>query len=242
MDPADRFNAKEGTGPLNPYQYAMWSPLRLIDPDGRRECGPNSTVEHHRRTTPATPTWGGTEGMVPAHGAGTGGAPPPSEAPPAAASTSVQPTNSQPGAATQPATTPGGPSYTRPIFAFSGGLVIRVGWQDPNDHGKGYGFRLKIQVDPQTVEDYGHTEEGAALVNEGDTVVQGQLLSQVASPTNGESSGPHLHFNQRKNGQYVPVQITPSHSPVGPGAVLSHDFYEPRNIPLGYHAGYDFHY
>ncbi|HSM91827.1 MAG TPA: RHS repeat-associated core domain-containing protein [Anaeromyxobacteraceae bacterium] len=36
-DPADRLNAKEGTKPLNAYQSVLWNPLRVVDPDGRRD-------------------------------------------------------------------------------------------------------------------------------------------------------------------------------------------------------------
>jgi RHS repeat-associated protein len=37
IDPADRFEAPQTSIVLHPYQYGLWRPGRMIDPDGRAE-------------------------------------------------------------------------------------------------------------------------------------------------------------------------------------------------------------
>jgi RHS repeat-associated protein len=58
-DPANRLDPREGSLPLNAYQYALWNPLRIVDPDGRhdRDFGPDSTLRHDSPRTNAPPVW-----------------------------------------------------------------------------------------------------------------------------------------------------------------------------------------
>lgn len=58
-DPANRLDPREGSLPLNAYQYALWNPLRIVDPDGRhdRDFEPNSTLWHDPPRNSTPPAW-----------------------------------------------------------------------------------------------------------------------------------------------------------------------------------------
>ena len=83
------------------------------------------------------------------------------------------------------------------IKAAAGGKVILAGWKNwvygntvTIDHGNGW----------QTM--YAHTSK--VLVEEGDTVAAGDVIALVGST--GNSTGPHLHLELRKNGTIVNPQ------------------------------------
>lgn len=82
-----------------------------------------------------------------------------------------------------------------PIYAAASGTVVQAGPADGFgqwiviDHGDGY----------QT--GYGHMWEGTLLVSVGDAVEAGQQIASVGS--NGDSTGPHLHFFVTENGSYI---------------------------------------
>ena len=88
----------------------------------------------------------------------------------------------------------GAPTGT-PILASAGGEVIQVRNNDQGgwglfviiDHGGGY----------QTI--YAHNSRN--FVSRGDIVVQGQVIAEIGST--GTSTGPHLHFEIRRNGTAV---------------------------------------
>lgn len=61
-----------------------------------------------------------------------------------------------------------------------------------------YGNHLKIQIE-DTVIIYAHCS--ALEVKEGDEIEQGQVIAKVGST--GNSTGPHLHFEIRKDDRYV---------------------------------------
>ena len=61
-----------------------------------------------------------------------------------------------------------------------------------------YGNHLKIQIEDITII-YAHCLN--LFVNEGDEVVQGQKIAEVGST--GNSTGPHLHFEIRKEDRYI---------------------------------------
>lgn len=93
----------------------------------------------------------------------------------------------------------------KPIVAAESGKVIIAGWQDPNNTKKGYGRYVVIDhgknlndgANYRTI--YGHTS--ALLVSVGQNVARGQNIALVGST--GNSTGPHLHFEIRKNGTPV---------------------------------------
>ena len=79
-----------------------------------------------------------------------------------------------------------------PIVAAVSGTVTHSGWRG------GYGY-LVIVTKGNTDYYYAHASE--LLVNEGDEVTVGLLLARVGST--GNSTGPHLHFEIRVNGDPV---------------------------------------
>ncbi len=77
-----------------------------------------------------------------------------------------------------------------PIFACSGGKVVKAGW-DPT----GYGIMVMIDHGNGVATLYGHMSK--LYVSYGDYVKQGQQIGVMGST--GRSTGPHLHFEVRKN-------------------------------------------
>jgi murein DD-endopeptidase MepM/ murein hydrolase activator NlpD len=83
--------------------------------------------------------------------------------------------------------------YGTPILAADSGVVIFAGYNG------GYGKMLLIDHGSDFTTLYGHTS--VLLVDKGQTVVKGQVVAKVG--TTGLSTGPHLHFEIRKNGTPV---------------------------------------
>lgn len=79
-----------------------------------------------------------------------------------------------------------------PIVAANNGTVIRAGWNNS------YGNVVFIDHGGGIVTVYAHNSE--LLVSKGDVVTRGQQISKAGST--GNSTGPHLHFEVRKNGDY----------------------------------------
>jgi len=84
-----------------------------------------------------------------------------------------------------------GAPYGAAIVAADHGSVIEVGWRGA------YGRVVMINHGGGIVTMYAHTS--AALVDAGDFVKKGQIIARVG--TTGWSTGPHLHFEVRKNGE-----------------------------------------
>ncbi|REK69630.1 M23 family peptidase [Paenibacillus paeoniae] len=81
------------------------------------------------------------------------------------------------------------------IFAAEGGVVI------VSQLWSGYGNCIIIDHGNGLWTLYGHIRNGGLLVSVGDQVKRGQKIAEVGST--GNSTGPHLHFEVRKN--EVPV-------------------------------------
>ena len=86
-----------------------------------------------------------------------------------------------------------GCSAGKNIVAAASGKVIMSQWYG------GYGNCVMIDHGGGIVTLYGHASK--LLVSKGQVVKQGQVIALVGST--GRSTGPHLHFEVRKNGQYI---------------------------------------
>ncbi|MBP2655054.1 MAG: Peptidase [Firmicutes bacterium] len=86
-----------------------------------------------------------------------------------------------------------GVDYGTPVRAADGGVVVTAGWMS----GYGYGVIIDHGSGISTV--YGHNSE--LLVSEGQRVAKGQQIARAGST--GYSTGPHCHFEVRKNGSPV---------------------------------------
>lgn len=85
------------------------------------------------------------------------------------------------------------------IMAAASGTVIFSGSGSPYS---GYGNVVVVQSSPSVIILYGHCS--ALCVQNGESVVQGQLIAKVGST--GYSTGNHLHFEIRYNGVAVDPQ------------------------------------
>ena len=86
-----------------------------------------------------------------------------------------------------------GAAYGTPIEAAAAGVVIYAGWME------GYGNLTAIDHGGGLSTAYGH--QSRIVVTLGEHVAQGQVIGDVGST--GHSTGPHLHFEVRVDGQPV---------------------------------------
>jgi murein DD-endopeptidase MepM/ murein hydrolase activator NlpD len=86
-----------------------------------------------------------------------------------------------------------GAAYGTPIAAAAAGTVIYAGWLG------GYGNLTVIDHGGGLATAYGH--QSSIAVSVGEQVAQGQTIGYVGST--GHSTGPHLHFEVRVDGQAV---------------------------------------
>ena len=84
-------------------------------------------------------------------------------------------------------------SYNSPIKAADGGVVTYAGWMS------GYGNYVVIDHENGYQTAYGHN--ASLSVSVGDRVAKGDVIAKMGST--GRSTGTHLHFEVRKNGQFV---------------------------------------
>ena len=80
-----------------------------------------------------------------------------------------------------------------PIYATAAGRVIKAGWDG------GYGQMVEIEHGEGLSTRYGHMSEIGVTV--GQRVRAGQVIGRVGST--GRSTGPHLHYETRVNGEAV---------------------------------------
>lgn len=81
------------------------------------------------------------------------------------------------------------------IHAAEGGVVTVAQWWN------GYGNTVVIDHGNGVWTLYGHIRDGGIAVSSGQTVSRGQKIAEVGST--GNSTGPHLHFEVRVNGEPV---------------------------------------
>jgi murein DD-endopeptidase MepM/ murein hydrolase activator NlpD len=90
------------------------------------------------------------------------------------------------------------PGNGAPIFVIADGVVTA------SEYGGGYGQYVYVEheINGQTVLSvYAHMQRGSSPVQEGDRVEAGDFLGLVGNT--GISTGPHLHFEVRIEGEYV---------------------------------------
>ena len=83
--------------------------------------------------------------------------------------------------------------YGEPIHATAAGKVTAAGWTG------GYGKMVEIDHGNGLSTRYGHLSEIDVVV--GDTIRIGQIVGRLGST--GRSTGPHLHYETRINGEAV---------------------------------------
>lgn len=88
-----------------------------------------------------------------------------------------------------------------PLYAVAAGTVLRAGTAT------GFGGYIGILLDTGEAVGYGHMKPSSALVSTGDRVAKGQQISAVASE--GQSSGPHLHFEVYSGGVLFSGHVNP---------------------------------
>ncbi len=81
-----------------------------------------------------------------------------------------------------------------PIYAAASGIVETAGWNKG-----GYGLYIVIRHQNGLKTLYGHTSK--VFVTVGQTVSQGQRIANIGST--GRSTGPHLHFEVRSEGNFL---------------------------------------
>ncbi len=86
-----------------------------------------------------------------------------------------------------------GADYGTPIYAAQGGVVILAEWYG------GYGNTIVIDHGNGITTLYAHCD--SVYVQPGDRIVQGQPIGEVGST--GFSTGPHLHFELRAQGEPI---------------------------------------
>lgn len=86
-----------------------------------------------------------------------------------------------------------GVDYGTAVPAVDSGTVTYSGWA------KGYGYFVMIDHGDGIVSCYGHNQD--LLVQEGDKVSRGDVIS--LSGSTGYSTGPHLHFEVRQDGEPI---------------------------------------
>ncbi|GAB4536324.1 MAG: hypothetical protein Kow0063_21660 [Anaerolineae bacterium] len=98
-----------------------------------------------------------------------------------------------------------GAPYGSPVYAARAGTVTRSGWART-----GYGYTVIIDHGQGLVSLYSHMK--GQWVQPGEWVERGQLIGEVGST--GNSSGPHVHFEVRVNGERVnPLDYLPPGEP-----------------------------
>lgn len=93
-----------------------------------------------------------------------------------------------------------------PIASTGAGKVVRAGWQNSKNHNQGYGQRVTIDHGNGNTSTYGHMD--TISVKAGDTVHERQVIG--TSGNTGKSTGPHVHYEERHNGESHPPTFKPA--------------------------------
>jgi murein DD-endopeptidase MepM/ murein hydrolase activator NlpD len=117
-----------------------------------------------------------------------------------------------------------------PVCGTGDGTVSKAGWQNPAD--KKAGFRQRVIIDHGNGKTsiYGHLE--SIGVKPGDKVKSGEHIGTVGST--GKSTGPHLHYEERRNNVPHAPTFDPSnnHTPKPEFSLASSADTEKRDMRL----------
>lgn len=89
------------------------------------------------------------------------------------------------------------------VYSVGKGVVSHAGWQDSSNHKKGFGLYVEITHGNGYVTRYGHLSEVRVTLNQ--QVVPGSAIG--LSGSTGTSSGPHVHFEMRKDGKVLDPKL-----------------------------------
>lgn len=93
------------------------------------------------------------------------------------------------------------------VFATKGGIFSKAAWNDESKKDFGLGFFVRVKTGDGEVMNYGHLDPESVPkdLNKGDTVNEGDHIGRIAVPTNGTSTGPHVHvekYVRQENGDW----------------------------------------
>lgn len=108
------------------------------------------------------------------------------------------PTISTPTATPVPTSEPVVPGQGEIVYTQRSGTVFRSGWQDPDNHDTGMGWRTSINTNDGYYDQYGHLDPDSTLPA-GTVVEAGDPIGRMADPSNGHTTGPHVHVERRRN-------------------------------------------
>jgi RHS repeat-associated protein len=107
------------------------------------------------------------------------------------------------------------------VYAVHDGNVRTIGWQNPQKHngkGAGAGYRVQVEEGGGRVRIYGHMDPASIDLLINDSVAKGQRIGNYADPTNGHSSGPHVHVQLMEFSSGIRRDVDPGGtSPLGRG-------------------------
>lgn len=83
-----------------------------------------------------------------------------------------------------------------PVRATGAGTVTRAGWENAGNHAQGFGQRVTVNHGHGNTSTVGHLSR--VNVTPGQRVQRGTVLGQ--SGNTGASRGPHVHYEERRNG------------------------------------------
>lgn len=100
------------------------------------------------------------------------------------------------------------------------GTVDAAGWVYPDNHASGMGYRVQVDTGDGYHDSYGHlTPDSAPAV--GTAIVASEtIIGTMADPTNGHSTGPHVHV-ERRDSENVAVDPGPASPFLGDSIITS---------------------
>jgi hypothetical protein len=100
------------------------------------------------------------------------------------------------------------------------GTIDTVGWVNPDNHNTGMGYRVRIDTGDGYFDSYGHLTPDSTPAIGTPVVASETVIGTMANPSNGESTGPHVHVERRDGAQVAVDPGTESPFP-GPSEITS---------------------